>query len=81
MALPHFGATAPQAVAAGRPVISSYVPESTAWMIPEPAPISPAFSPEDVADAVVQALDRDWRADYDKRARQWIDRYHSRRTG
>jgi len=76
MALPHFGATAPQAIAAGTPVISSYVPESTGWIIPEPAPILPAFSPEEVADAVAQALDPDWRADYNRRARQWTDRYH-----
>jgi len=76
MALPHFGATAPQAIAAGTPVISSYVPESTRWIIPEPAPILPAFSPEEVAEAVVQALDPGWRADYKRSARQWTDRYH-----
>jgi glycosyltransferase involved in cell wall biosynthesis len=76
MALPHFGATAPQAMAAGTPVISSYVPESTRWIIPEPAPILPAFSPEEVAQAVVQALDPAWRADYERRARRWIDTYH-----
>lgn len=76
MALPHFGSTAPQSIATGTPVISSYVPESTAYIIPEPAPILPAFSPCEVADAVVQALAPDWRADYKKRARHWIDTYH-----
>lgn len=76
MALPHFGATAPQAMAAGTPVVSSYVPESTLWIIPEPAPIIPAFTPEDVADAVVTALDRDWLETYKTRARRWIDTYH-----
>jgi glycosyltransferase involved in cell wall biosynthesis len=44
IALPHFGATAPQALAAGTPVISSYRPESTAWIVPEPAPILPALA-------------------------------------
>lgn len=76
MALPHFGATAPQSLAAGTPVISSYDPESTRWIIPEPAPIIPAHSPEQVADAVVTALDAEWRIAYQERARRWIDTYH-----
>jgi glycosyltransferase involved in cell wall biosynthesis len=76
MALPHFGATAPQAIAAGVPVISSYVPESTRWIITEPAPILPAFSPEQVSDRVILALDPAWRARYRNRARRWIDAYH-----
>jgi glycosyltransferase involved in cell wall biosynthesis len=76
MALPHFGAIAPQSMAAGIPVISSYNPESTRWIIPEPAPILPAFSPEDVANAVTQALDPVWLLDYKKRAQAWVDKYH-----
>lgn len=76
MALPHFGATAPQSIAAGTPVISSYDPESTRWIIPEPAPILSAFSSEDVAAAVIKALDPQWRFDYTRRARDWIDKYH-----
>lgn len=76
MALPHFGATAPQAIAAGTPVISSYDPASTRWIIPEPAPILPAFSPEEVAAAVAQALDPTWRAEFTHRGRSWTDRYH-----
>jgi glycosyltransferase involved in cell wall biosynthesis len=76
MALPHFGATAPQSIAAGTPVISSYEPESTRWIIPEPAPILSAFSPEDVAAAVVTALDPQWRLDYKNRAKDWTDKYH-----
>ena len=39
IALPHFGATAPEGIAAGVPVIMSYDPASTRWIIPEPAPI------------------------------------------
>jgi glycosyltransferase involved in cell wall biosynthesis len=76
MALPHFGATAPQAMAAGVPVISSYVPESTRWIIEETAPILPAFSVEQVSCQVMLALDPGWRARYQKRARRWIDAYH-----
>jgi glycosyltransferase involved in cell wall biosynthesis len=76
MVLPVFGAIAPQAMAAGKPVIASYVPERTLWLIPEPAPILSAFCPEDIADAVVRALDPDWLADYERRARHWIDTYH-----
>jgi glycosyltransferase involved in cell wall biosynthesis len=76
MALPHFGATAPQAMAAGVPVISSYVPESTRWIIEEPAPILPAFSPEQVCDRVMTALDPGWRHQYQVTAGRWIDTYH-----
>jgi len=76
MALPHFGATAPQAMAAGVPVISSYVPESTRWIIEEPAPILPAFSPQEVCDQVMTALDPGWRRQYQDTARRWIDTYH-----
>jgi glycosyltransferase involved in cell wall biosynthesis len=76
IALPHFGATAPQALAAGTPVISSYEPESTAWIVGEPAPILPAFDPAEVCGAVVQALDQAWRGEFTKRARHWVDTYH-----
>lgn len=76
MALPHFGATAPQSIAAGTPVISSYDPSSTAWLVDEPAPILPAFSPSEVARAVHQALQEDWRVEYKRRAAEWMDRYH-----
>jgi glycosyltransferase involved in cell wall biosynthesis len=76
MTLPHFGATAPQALAAGTPVVMSYKPESTAWIVDEPAPILPAFSPDDVANAVVTAIDPTWRADFKDRARAWVDIHH-----
>jgi glycosyltransferase involved in cell wall biosynthesis len=76
IALPHFGATAPQALAAETPVISSYRPESTEWIINESAPILPAFSPEQVRDAVLTALDPEWRDAFRKRARHWVDTYH-----
>ena len=77
MVLPVFGSTAPQSLAAETPVIGSYVPEETKWLIQEPAPILSAFSPEDVAGAVCQTLDPAWRADFQHRARHWIDTYHS----
>jgi glycosyltransferase involved in cell wall biosynthesis len=76
MALPHFGATAPQALAAGRPVVMSYDPASTEWIVPEPAPILAAFSPAEVAAAVTTALDPEWRRAFEPRARDWIVRYH-----
>jgi glycosyltransferase involved in cell wall biosynthesis len=76
IALPHFGATAPQALAAGTPVISSYEPESTSWIVDEPAPILPAFTAEDVAEAVMVALDPKWRAEFNDRARHWVDAQH-----
>lgn len=77
MTLPHFGATAPQALAVGTPVIMSYKPESTAWIINEPAPILPAFSPEEVSNAIEQALDQEWLFSFKKRALNWVDKYHN----
>lgn len=77
IALPHFGATAPQAIAAGVPVIMSYDPLSTAWIVPEPAPILPAWNPAQIAAAVETAIDQKWVADYKHRARDWFSRFHS----
>lgn len=76
MTLPHFGATAPQALAAGTPVVMSYKPNSTAWIVEEPAPILPAFNPEEVTKAVIAALDPAWRTNFKDRARAWIDTHH-----
>ena len=76
MAFPHFGATAPQALAAGTPVIMSYKPESTMWIVDEAAPILSAFTPQEVADRVMEALDPAWRAAFRPRAREWIYRHH-----
>jgi hypothetical protein len=77
MALPHFGGTAPQALAAGRPVVMSYRPDSTAWIVSQPAPILPAFTPEEVCEAVLTALDPKWQGTFSARAVQWIDEQHS----
>lgn len=76
MALPHFGATAPQGLAAGVPVVMSYEPESTTWIVGEPAPILPAFDPPGVAHAVATALDPEWRSEFRERARAWVHRHH-----
>ena len=76
MLLPCFGSTAPQAIAAGTPVIMSYKPESTAWIIKQPAPILSAFTPAEVA-AVAQAIDPLWRQNYQIIAKRWIDDEHS----
>ncbi len=76
MALPHFGSTAPQSMAAGTPVISSFKPESITWMFPQAPPILPAFSPEEVVEAVITALDSEWRAVYKDQAKEWMDKYH-----
>lgn len=76
IALPHFGATAPQALAAGTPVVMSYRPESTAWIVGEPAPILSAFDPHDVATAVQTALDPEWRESFAAAAERWTRRWH-----
>jgi glycosyltransferase involved in cell wall biosynthesis len=76
MALPNFGATAPQALAAGTPVVMSYRPKSTEWIVTEPAPILAAFTPDEVADAVVTAINPAWRATFKARARSWVHAQH-----
>ena len=76
IALPHFGATAPQGLAAGVPVVMSYKPESTTWIVAEPAPILSAFDPDGVARAVETALDPEWRREFGERARSWVHRHH-----
>lgn len=77
MALPCFGATAPQAIAAGTPVIMSYKPESTQWIVEEPAPIISAYTPVDVCNGVLTAIDENWLTDYKKRAYEWTNKEHS----
>jgi glycosyltransferase involved in cell wall biosynthesis len=79
LALPHFGATAPEGIAAGVPVIMSYNPTSTEWIVAEPAPILSAFTVDDIAKAVRTALDPEWLASYRERSREWIDKFHSSR--
>jgi glycosyltransferase involved in cell wall biosynthesis len=76
MALPHFGATAPQGLAAGTPVVMSYDPASTEWIVDEPAPILSAFDAAGVAAAVATALDPAWRDEFASRAYEWIHREH-----
>ena len=77
IALPSFGGTAPQAIAAGQPVIMSYDPESTKWLIPDAAPILTAWSPEQIVESVNRALDPAWRTQYRTAARLWYDTHHS----
>jgi hypothetical protein len=75
--LPHFGATAPEGIASQVPVIMSYDPQSTAWLIPEPAPILSAFNVEQVIESVKKALNPDWLREYKLNAQEWIDKYHN----
>lgn len=77
IALPHFGATAPESIGVGTPVIMSYRPESTEWIIPEPAPILSAFSAEDIALAVSRALSPEWRKWFAGESERWFNAYHS----
>jgi Glycosyl transferases group 1 len=77
IALPHFGATAPEGIAAGVPVIMSYDPKSTEWIVPEPAPILSAWCSEDVVQNVQKALDPEWLKDYRIEAERWFDRCHA----
>lgn len=77
VALPHFGATAPEAIAAGVPVLMSYDPTSTSWIVSEPAPILPVWTPDDVVRQTRTAIDPDWREEYRQRAKRWFREQHS----
>ena len=79
IALPHFGATAPEGIAAGVPVLMSYEPQSTAWIVSDPAPILTVRTPEDVVRQTLVALDPEWRNAYTDRARNWFMAQHSRK--
>ena len=75
--LPCFGSTAPQALACGTPVIMSYHPESTAWIMKEPAPLITAITEEEIVEGVKRTLDKEWLAQFKEQAARWIDAYHS----
>jgi len=77
IALPHFGATAPEGIAAGVPVIMSYDPTSTNWIVSEPAPILSAWTADEIAANVKMALDSQWLSQYKIRAAEWIDKHHN----
>jgi len=77
LALPHFGATAPEGIAVGLPVIMSYDPISTEWLIPEAAPILSAKTTDDIVLAVLKALDPLWLVEYKKQSKSWYDNFHS----
>lgn len=79
IALPHFGATAPEGIAAGIPVIMSYDPKSTEWLVAEPAPILTAHNASEIVAQVLRALDPAWLDDYRQRAAKWFDGHHSSR--
>jgi hypothetical protein len=61
----------------GTPVIMSYHPEATAWIIRAPAPILSAWSVEDVIQHVVALRDPGYREQVSRRGREWFLRHHS----
>ncbi len=77
LAVPAFGGTAPQSMALGVPVIMSYDPAVTEWIIREPAPILAAGTTEEIVAAVSRALDPSWRRDYRAAAQRWYQTHHS----
>lgn len=77
MVLHCFGATAPESIAAGIPVIMSYKPETTAWILSEPAPILSAFTTENIVEQIKRAIDPEWLKEYKIRADKWFESCHS----
>jgi hypothetical protein len=77
IALPNFGATAPEGIACEVPVIMSYDPASTAWIIPEPAPVLVAWNHQEIVECVKKVADQQWVGEYKNRARLWINKWHN----
>jgi hypothetical protein len=75
--LPCFGATAPESLGCGTPVIMSYDPKSTEWIVDEPAPILSAWGPEQIRDHLLSLRDEDFRRELGRRGRDWFNRQHS----
>lgn len=75
--LPCFGSTAPQSLACGTPTIMSYKPEVTQWLIKDPAPLICASTELEIAEGILQALNKEWLLDFKQKAAHWIDTYHS----
>jgi glycosyltransferase involved in cell wall biosynthesis len=80
LALPHFGATAPEAIAAGVPVLMSYEPASTEWIIEQTAPILASHCVEDIVENVQRSVSSSYLDQYQKQAKHWFDENHSPET-
>lgn len=76
LTLPHFGATAPEAIACGTPVLMSYKQESTAWIVTRPAPIFAVHSVQEIVDALQKAVDPMFLKNYRREAEEWISECH-----
>jgi glycosyltransferase involved in cell wall biosynthesis len=76
---PCFGATAPEALGCGTPVIMSYESNSTQWIIDEPAPILSAWGPEQIRDHLTSLRDDAFRRELAGKGRAWFQRNHSSR--
>lgn len=74
---PHMGATAPEGMLAGKPVLMSYHHESTDWMHPR-APIISVFSKEDIAKTIIDLVNNPQKAvKIGKAGQRWYQQYYS----
>lgn len=76
-ALPHFGSTAPQALAMGAPVVAKYDPASTSYIFEVPAPIFSIETVEDLLHAISYYLEPSVRIKHSELAVNWVEKYHS----
>ncbi|MDD5680367.1 MAG: glycosyltransferase [Candidatus Omnitrophica bacterium] len=77
IAYSSFSGITPRALAAGTPVIISYDQGVGSWMFPEPPPLLPAWSTEDIVKQTLIAISPGFRQGYKEQAQSWIQRYHS----
>jgi hypothetical protein len=78
MTLPHFGSTAPQALAVGAPVVSNYRSESTKKICEEPAPIYSIKNVHELIEAIAYYQVKKNRVEHEILATKWVEKYHSK---
>jgi Glycosyltransferase len=74
---PSFSGLTPRALSCGVPIIASYDHSSMKWMFPEPPPILSAKTVDEIVSRVKVAVSGQFRDSYRKRAREWVEKYHS----
>ena len=74
-----FGSTTPQALALGKPVITSYDEDLNNWAFSAPPPLMNACTEQEVAAALEELSDRDTRGKLAKQGKEWFRCHHSSR--
>jgi len=76
--LPAMGATAPEAMLAGKPVLMSYRHNVCQWMYPDEPPIVKVSNPQDIARELIKLINNpSLRIKHGKAGKKWFRKFHS----